>query len=217
MRCGSLSPDSKLPEGQNTLIRLQWQKNGSPEVLRNLLLASPKTKELNLADVDIVPEMFDAMLRMAELDKLTLFQCTLADGVDLSQLKTLKQLEISSMNLPAELGHLPELEKLRLSECTTPEEFSLVDLPAVTRIDIDDHTGGRSLHVKDAPHLGYIHTASPCWEFMVFEGCPSLQNGSFGGSDSQLKRLDLRRTKIRYGDFCLNYLINSKKVEVLTD
>ena len=222
---GGLAEGSLLPNTPNTVTGLQWLQKGSPEVLLHLLRLSPKVKELQLAETVITPEMFEAIVQMTELEKMTLTRCTLPEVIDFSQFKALKWLEMSEMNLPGKLGHFPALNELRINKCTSPAEFTLVNMPALTRLRIESHTGCKFFLVKDMPRLTWAQVPmslpSPPAEYyhsdcesIVFEGCPSLHNGMF---PYLVRRLDIRGTQIKRGDFCLKNLIDNRNVEVLLD
>ena len=203
MSFGSLTEESVLPNTPGTFTGLTWLKEGSPAVLLHLLRFSPKVKDLQLGESVITPEIFEAIVQMTELEKLTLSRCTLPDGIDFSQLKTVKCIAMSDMNLPAVLGHFPAVNELRLDKCTSPAEFSLVNMPALTGFMIDSHTGCKTLLVKDMPHLAYAHVPmglpsppaksgqSDC-ESVVFLGCPMLRDGMF---PHDVKHLDIRSTQ----------------------
>ena len=87
---GSLTPKSKLPETENHITHLEWRKNSSSELLQNILRSS-KTKVLHLSNVEITETIFEAIAQMQDLEELSLFQCTLDESVDFSQLTTLEK------------------------------------------------------------------------------------------------------------------------------
>ena len=243
---------SELPEGIKAITRLTWFANDTPEVLPNLVRTSPNAQnlalinfelshltqelfeavrqlneleetDLHLIDIDMTPEVFETILPLDKLQALSLTRCTLPDMRDLLQIEGLRRLNLLSMELPAEFGHFPRLEELTLRECTSPIELSLINLPAVVRIDIWSNRGRPSLLVKDAPHLEYFRTVVASWDSMVFENCPSLRDGHFV-SDTEwnrrypgINRLDLRGTQIRADHPSVKHIIDAGVVEVLVD
>ena len=209
---GDLAEDSEIPEEPNTLTALQWSQEGSSAILLNLLRLSPKVKDLWLIKAEITPEMWEAMAQMTELENLGLGACTLPEDIDFSQLKTLKKLNMGGSILPAEVGHLPDLTELTFINSTSPAEFSLVNMPALTRLNMYMSSGGQTLLVKDMPSLEYAEVGSG--KSVVFEGCPSLKDGRF---PYDAKRLDLRGTQIKKEDGCLRIFRNKQNVEILLD
>ena len=236
--------EKKLLQQARTSLSVQGE-SGTETVL-NTLQSAPNTNELILSNVDVTAEILEAMLQMTELESLSLLRCTQPKELDFRKFQTLQQLSISFMNLspddyaqmhslkqlsligvqlPAEFGHLPALEKLVLRECV-PKDLTLVNLPAVTRIEIWEHNRNRggSLLVKDAPRLEYFKNVVTYWhDSQAFEGCPSLKDGQFmrvgEWADYPLPpktRLDLRGTLIRKDDPCVKHIIDGG-VAVLLD